>query len=96
MQTFQEIRDFYLAAFLVAKGIKLQSHKKINGSTIFIFLNEDRTNDAIEIYYSMSASVEPITYGNAIKAIKTIVHSYDKTNSRSEVNNHVKQNRNNR
>ena len=91
MQTFQEITDFYLCAYLVAEGIKLQSHKRTNGSTIFNFLNEDRTNDAIESYYSMAATIEPMTYGNAIKAIKTIVHSYDKTNSDSGDTNYVKQ-----
>jgi hypothetical protein len=90
MQNIQETRDFYLAAYLLAIGIKLQSHNKINGSTIFNFRDEDRTQEAIKAYYSMSDTIAPITYGNAIKAIKTIVHSYDKTNSRSE-GNYVKQ-----
>ena len=95
MQILQETKDFYLAAYLVAEGIKLQSHKKINGSTIFNFLNDDRANNAIDSYYSMTATIEPMTYGNAIKAIKTIVHSYDKTNTISEGTNNVKQYRGN-
>ena len=91
MQNIQETRDFYLAAYLLAVGIKLESHNKINGSTIFNFTDEDRTQEAIKAYYSMSDKIAPITYGNAIKAIKTIVHSYDKTISRSGDNNYVKQ-----
>ena len=87
-------RDFYLAAYLIATGIKLQSHNKLNNNTVFNFLNDTITQEAIEIYYSMKATVEPITYANAIKALKSIVHSYDSTNTNTEGNNYVKQNRN--
>ena len=95
MQNTQQTRDFYLASYLVAVGIKLQSHTKINGSTMFNFMNDTRTQEAIDSYYSMSGSVEPITYGNAIKSLKSIVHSYDKANTNTEENKHVKQYRNN-
>lgn len=91
MKNFIPIRDFYLAAYLVAAGIKMQSHHKQNDSTIFNFNENDRTDEAINSYYSMSANVEPVSYGNAIKALKSIVHSYDYTNKNSEVNNNVKQ-----
>ena len=92
-------RDFYCASFLIATGIKLQSHAKINGSTVFHFANDLLTQEAVENYYSMRSSVEPITYSNAIKALKSIVHSYDKAdtniNTNSEGNKNVKQYRNN-
>jgi hypothetical protein len=81
-----QTRDFYLAAFLVAKGVKLQSHSKTNGTTLFVFADDKLTNDNIEDYYTMSGSIEPITYANAIKALKSIVHSYDKANTNSEEN----------
>lgn len=91
MQNIHQTRDFYLAAYLVAKGIKLQSHNKINSNTLFNFDNDSQTQAAVESYYSMSATIEPITYGNAIKALKSIVHSYDTTNTNSKGNNYVKQ-----
>jgi hypothetical protein len=92
MQNNHETRDFYLAAYLVAVGIKLQSHSKINGSTVFSFTNESRSQEAIEAYYSMSSSVEPITYSNTIKSLKSIVHSYDKnTDTNSQGINYVQQ-----
>lgn len=79
-----QTRDFYFAAYLVAIGIKLQSHNRYDGSTVFNFTNDKCTQDAVNTYYNMSAAVEPITYANAIKALKSIVHSYDKTNTNSE------------
>jgi hypothetical protein len=85
------IRDFYLASFLIAAGLKLQSHNKQNGNTVFNFKNDEMTTKAINSYYSMSASIEPMTYSNAIKSLKSILYSYGYTNSNSEVNNYVKQ-----
>ena len=99
MQPNQTTFDFYLASYLVATGIKLQSHNKINGRTVFNFMNNACTQEAIESYYSMSSSVEPISFSNSIKGLKTIVHSYDKAdtniNTNSEGNKYVKQYRDN-
>lgn len=81
-----QTRDFYLAAFLVAKGVKLQSHSRTNGITLFVFADDKLTNDNTENYYTMSASIEPIAYANAIKGLKSIIHSYDKANTNSEEN----------
>ena len=93
MQNYKQTSDFYLSAYLIATGIKLQSHNKINNSTTFYFTDDEKTHQAIDIYYSMGAAVEPITYANAIKALKSIVHSYDSTNTNTEGNNYVKQSR---
>lgn len=95
MQNYKQTRDFYLASYLVANGIKLQSHNKVNNSTVFHFLADTQTNEAIDNYYYMKATIEPIIYSNAIKALKSIVHSYDRAdaniNTNSEGNNNVKQ-----
>jgi Domain of unknown function (DUF5659) len=93
MPNYNQIRDFYLAAYLITAGIKLQSHEKTAGGTLFNFTDDSRTNDAMSEYYSLSAAVEPLSFSNSIKALKTIVHSYDlTTKSKSEGNNYnVKQ-----
>ena len=95
MLTNHSTRDFYLAAYLIAVGVKLQSHNKINGNTVFNFVNDTDTQEAVDTYYTMSSTVEPISYSNAIKALKSIVHSYDKAdtniNTISEGKNNVKQ-----
>lgn len=93
MQNLQTTRDFYLAAFLVAKGINLESHNKSNGSTLFNFPGDTNTQETIEQFYSMKARVEPLAYANSIKTLKSILHSYNikNANAKFEVNNHVKQ-----
>lgn len=91
MTNIQSTFDFYLASYLIAIGIKLQAHKKQNGKTAFYFKDDKKTIDAINSFYSMSASVEPIIFSNSIKALKSILHSYANTNINSEENNYVKQ-----
>ena len=88
----KQTRDFYCASFLIATGVKLQSHCRINGSTVFNFMNDMRTQTAIDTFYSMSGNVEPITYSNAIKALKSIVHSYDKADTNINTNSEVNKN----
>jgi hypothetical protein len=53
---------------------------------VFNFTNDTRTQEAVENYYSMRSSVEPIIYSNAIKALKSIVHSYDKADTNINTN----------
>ena len=98
MPNYNQIRDFYLAAYLIAAGIKLQSHARADGGTMFYFTDDSNTRDAINAFYSMSATVEPLLYSGSIKALKSIVHSNDMTTkSKSEGNNYnVKQYRSNR
>ena len=93
MPNYNQIRDFYLAAYLIAAGIKLQSHARSDAGTLFYFTDDSRTSDAINAFYSMSAHVEPLLYSGSIKALKSIVHSNDMTTkSKSEDNNYnVKQ-----
>ncbi len=83
--------DFYLASFLVASGIKLQGHKRIDDKTKFYFEDCPKTDFTVNQYYSMNGSVEPITYANAIKGLKSVIHSYANININHEVNHHVKQ-----
>lgn len=76
------LRDFYAAAFLIAKGHKLKSHSQFRGVTTFIFEDNDELKKILNEYYTMQASVEPLTYGNAIRTLKTVVHS-NKSNYKS-------------
>ena len=93
MPNYNQIRDFYLAAYLIAAGIKLQSHARADAGTLFYFTDDSNTRDAIDAFYSMSANVEPLSYANSIKILKSIVHSNDMaTKSKSEETNYnVKQ-----
>jgi len=90
MQNLIKLRDFYLAAYLVATGIKLHSAESVPGGTLFIFADNASSKTEVEQYYSMSAMVEPVSYGTAIKNLKSIVHK-NKTKSESEEQYNVKQ-----
>ena len=67
-------KDFYLTAFLLASGFKLLGHSKNAGLTTFEFDDTAKLNNAIVTYYGFSSTVEPITYGNAMRTLKSIIH----------------------
>jgi len=78
-------RDFYLSSYLIATGIQLKSYRKTNGITTFEFDNSENLNKLITKYFTMSASVEPMAYGAAIKNLKSVIHS--NANTKSNYNN---------
>ncbi len=80
-------RDFYLSSYLIAAGIQLKSYHRTNGITTFEFDNSEKLHNLIQNYYSMTASVEPMAYGAAIKNLKSVIHStntYTNSNFRNE------------
>ena len=68
-------KDFYLAAFLIASGATLLGYEKSAGLTNFEFEETDTLNSLIQKYYGFKAIVNPVTYGNALRTLKTIIHS---------------------
>ena len=87
--------DFYLAAYLMAAGFKLHSHTRLNGKTSFVFLSTDEIRSALEKYYTQQAKdVDALSLASSIRALKSVVHSYDsQPNSRG--NQYVSQYRRN-
>jgi hypothetical protein len=82
-------RDFYLTGFLVASGTKLLEYTRVNGSTDFHFEHTDQLDSLVNDYYWMKATVNPVTYGQALKHLKGLIHS--NININSQVNNYVSQ-----
>lgn len=80
-------RDFYLACYILSKGCKLLSCSKERGITTFCFQDENIAGLA-EKYYSMTALVEPISYGNSMKTMKSIIHRTDANSGK--LNNGIK------
>jgi hypothetical protein len=68
-------QDFYLSCFLVASGIELQSSSRTNGLTTFTFADDAATRQLISKYHSLSATINPVAYCNAIRNLKSILHS---------------------
>ena len=69
-----ETKDFYLSAFLLASGFKLRGHTKNAGLTTFEFEETQKLTNAIVTYYGFSSTVEPITFGNTMRTLKSIIH----------------------
>ena len=86
MQTYSN-QDFYLSAFLLTKNFKLVEHTRTQGLTTFTFESDTKIENAVAEYYSMSATVEPITFGNSIRSLKSIIHSYSTSTSNRGNNN---------
>lgn len=86
MQTYSN-SDFYLSAYLLASGFKLIEHTRKQGLTTFVFETNDNIEKAVNEYYSMNATVEPMKYGNSIRSLKSIIHSYSTSTSNRGNNN---------
>ena len=91
MQNTYANRDFYMSAFLIASGYRLSSHERKGGVTTFYFEVDERMENLIQQYYSMRSFIEPISYGNALKNLKSVIHSSDRPNANTENNGNVKQ-----
>jgi hypothetical protein len=84
-------KDFNLAGYLLFEGYKLIEHPRTNGVTMFTFEDDGSIKVSLQKYYSMEARIEPISFGNALRTLKSVLHSYDKTDANAGVNNYVQQ-----
>ena len=84
-------RDFYFSAYLVSTGCKMLGFSRDRGITTFIFDADEKMAELSAKYYSMQALIEPISFGNALKTLKSIIHS---TDSNTKGNNNVNRNTN--
>ncbi len=89
-------KDFYAAGYLLAEGFKLVSHSRTGKITLFEFEDNQLIKEAADKYFTMQTRVEPVAYGNALRSLKSILHSYDKLNADGDVNNYVSQKRRNK
>jgi len=85
MQNSYQSRDFYASAFLVAAGIPMESHFRTGNITTFVFADSENTQDLVTQYYGLQAVINPATYANAIRNLKSILHgSYTNTNQENK------------
>lgn len=65
-------KDLYLSSYLCSSGCHLESHKSDDGVTLFCFARTKELERLVEAYFSLSASVNPIKYDEAIKTLRNI------------------------
>lgn len=72
---FIETSDFYLASYLQSQGIQLSDCYKVSGDRkVFVFEDNPKTNENIELFRKREAVVEPLTYAYAMKYIKSVMY----------------------
>ena len=79
---YYETKDLYLSGYLIAMNLPLDSHTKINGNTIFRFVQTDKLKEFVNQYYNMSSLVNPQKYGSALKVLKNVL--YQSTNHNND------------
>lgn len=86
MNKIYKSKDFYLSAYLISKGCPLKGHSRENQTTTLFEFNENaELQKLVEQYYSMTALIEPMAYGSAIRSLKSVIHAAN-TNSESSHN----------
>jgi hypothetical protein len=78
-----ETKDFYLACYLFAEGKELVQRKRDKNVTTFTFSLSPSDEKIINDYYNRKLAVEVISFGNAIKALKSIIYSTSSNEGKS-------------
>lgn len=74
--------DFYLAAYLFVNGNRMENTKLISRATTqFEFAESNELKKAVEKFYTMKAIVDPLTYGSALRSIKSMIHALKEANT---------------
>ena len=69
-------RDFYLASYLIDKGENYTNVYLVNQNTTeFIFEQSTKLYEYVESFYTQKALVNPMSYGNTLRSVKSIIHS---------------------
>jgi hypothetical protein len=76
---YYETSDIYLAGFLQASELPLQTNRRQGSQTIFCFEQTDKLMQLVENYYKMKAVINPLAYGSALKILKNIVYQQKNT-----------------
>jgi Domain of unknown function (DUF5659) len=67
--------DLYLAAFLVAQNVPVIQWNRDIGLTNFVFEESTELSQLVGAYYADQVKTSPLQYGNALKNLKSMIHS---------------------
>jgi len=65
-------KDLYISSYLYSAGCKLLSHARIEGITMFSFERTKELERLLEAYFSMTPSVNPLKYDQAMRTLRTL------------------------
>lgn len=70
-----QTKDFPLAAFLISSGLALQAHDRSFGVSTFTFPESNRLRELVDDFYGFRALVNPVSYANAFRNLKSVMYS---------------------
>lgn len=76
-------KDLYLASYLVSSGCDLKSHNRSGGITMFSFVRTGDLDGLVGEYFSEKASVNPLKYDEAMKALRNMIMGPKPSNERT-------------
>lgn len=68
-----EIKDLYLASYLLAAGIPLESFEKRDRHSVFIFQNNEKVGELVNQYIKDEANVNIRLFRNSLRDLKSLV-----------------------
>ena len=69
-------RDFYLVSYLIDRGVNYTNVYLANHNTTeFLFEQSKKLIEYVEGFYTQKALVNPMSYGNTLRSVKSIIHS---------------------
>ena len=80
-------KDFYAASFLIASGCKLQGCEREKSFTVFNFEDTESLRKLVTAFYSMKATIEPMSFSQIIRSLKSVIHASNSQGSNNNVNN---------
>jgi hypothetical protein len=75
-----QTKDFPLAAFLISSGLALQAHDRSCGVSTFMFPDSSKLHQLVDDFYGFRALVNPVSYANAFRNLKSVMYSTTTTN----------------
>jgi hypothetical protein len=82
--TIYQNKDFYMSAYLIASGCKLLGCEREKSFTLFNFEDTDSLQKLVTAFYTMRATIEPMSYSSVIRSLKSVIHA---SNSQGTINN---------
>jgi hypothetical protein len=73
-----------MSAYLIASGCKLLGCEREKSFTLFNFEDTDSLQKLVTAFYTMKATIEPMSYSSVIRSLKSVIHNV--SNSQGTIN----------
>ena len=86
--TIYQMKDFYLASFLIASGCKMLECEREKSITLFNFEDTNDLRKLVSAFYSMKSTIEPMSLCSTIRSLKSVIHNASNSEGTNNVTNY--------